>query len=108
MTVILFHPTSRRLLRWAEAEKPARVERHIQRCDRCASKLETLTQLAPSGVSLLRAALTPASGVEDRVLEGVQSDLAEHETLSVLADLFGIGWASARLLLDEDGEYDNG
>ena len=52
--------------------------------------------------------MTPASGIEDRVLEGVQSDLAGDETLAVLADLFGIGWASARLLLDEDGDHDNG
>lgn len=52
--------------------------------------------------------LAPPAGVEERVLEGVRSDLADREALSVFADLFGSGWATARLILGDDEDPQRG
>jgi hypothetical protein len=102
-----FHPSDQRLLRWAEGARNKRTDRHMTRCGRCTERLEGLTTLDPAALQALKLAVTPHPGFRSRIDERLQEQMLNHETLTLISDLFGVAWSTGRLLLQEDDE-DNG
>ncbi|MDQ4026607.1 MAG: hypothetical protein M3214_00945 [Actinomycetota bacterium] len=100
-----FHPSDQRLLRWAEGAPNKRTDRHMTRCGACTERLERLTTLDPADLLALRLAVTPHPGFRSRIDERLKEQMLNHETLTLISDLFGIAWSTGRLLLQEDDEH---
>jgi hypothetical protein len=100
-----FHPSDQRLLRWAEGAPNKRRDRHMGRCGRCTERLERLTTLDPVALQALRLAVTPPPGFRSRIDERLKEQMLNHETLTLISDLFGVAWSTGRLLLQEDDEH---
>ena len=83
-------------------ERVADVDRHVTTCQQCATELETIE--APTGSSIgdaLAEALAPPAGLAERLESGVTERLTSRQVLDIVADLFGAGLETTRLLLIE-------
>lgn len=97
------HPNRDTLLRWLNGEGDAELDRHIDTCQRCAANLEALEADAEAGIGdALAQALAPPEGLTARLTEGVAAKLSSRQVLDVVADLFGAGIETSRLLLIEE------
>jgi hypothetical protein len=77
----------------------------MTRCGRCTERLEGLTTLDPAALQALKLAVTPHPGFRSRIDERLQEQMLNHETLTLISDLFGVAWSTGRLLLQEDDEH---
>lgn len=105
----LWHPSDDRLRHWLDTGEPDGVGEHVDRCVRCADRLEEIdsqvpTPLSLDGPSLLRQALTewisPPPDLNDRVLQGVVARHRAEREMMLIAGLFSVGVETAQLLLD--------
>lgn len=100
------HPSKRALREWLHGDIDADVDRHVSTCVRCSNELEAL-DAADADVSLRDALLTVLDPPEDlvpRVEAGVMARLESRKVLGYVADVFGAGWETSRMLLtDENG-----
>ena len=103
------HPSKRALREWLDGELDERVDSHVSTCDRCSNDLEALAT-AETDSSLrdaLLAVLDPSPDLALRVEAGVIARLESRDVLGYIADVFGAGWETARLLMtDHDDESD--
>lgn len=100
------HPSDQDLIRWTMSGKGIRAERHALHCAFCEQRLEALTELAPETAAGLAAALSPSSGLLDRLTEHLHQRLVNQETMAVLADLLEVGPETSRLLVRPEQEED--
>jgi hypothetical protein len=100
-----WHPSDRRLLRWVEGAPSRRADRHLTRCGRCSGRLEQLTTLDPAALQALQEAIAPQTGFSGRIEARLRERMLDHETLTLISDLFGVPWSTSRLLLQEDDEH---
>lgn len=100
------HPSDQDLVRWTLSGKGHHAERHALHCAFCEQRLEALTELAPETAAGLAAALTPSSGLLDRLTEHLRQRLVNQETLAVLTDLLEVGPETTRLLVKPGQEED--
>lgn len=103
------HPPKRALRDWLGGAIDADVDRHVSTCPRCSSDLEALAS-AETDSRLRDALLTVLDPPEDlvpRVEAGVTARLESRKVVGYVADLFGAGWETTRLLLtDQPGGDD--
>ena len=94
------HPSKRVLREWLAGEIDEQVDEHVSTCDRCATDLESLAgaDLDSKLRDALLTVLEPAPGLVPRTEAGVAARLESREVLGYLADIFGAGWETARLL----------
>lgn len=100
----LFHPSQRRLLVWAEGAQARRTNRHISRCDRCFDRLDKMTALDSEAVRALQEALAPPEGFRGKTERELQTRVRNRDTLQLMGELFGVGWTTARALLEEEDD----
>ena len=91
------HPSKRRLLAWLE-EGDASIDAHIAGCDRCATRLEDLSQPATAIGDALRAMLAPPADLHPRLRTGIAAQMQNREDMRLLFDLFGVPWQTARAM----------
>jgi hypothetical protein len=98
------HPSRRRLQQWLVGESPRRVDRHVEGCEHCEALLEELSALDVSTVADLHDAVTPPSDLANRTTDGVGERLRDEAALATFLDLFTVGWATARAIVDPEAQ----
>lgn len=99
----LRHPSRERLTSWlnaADGDDPE-VDAHVSTCHRCATVLEAIAEDVeelPVGEALTRVLTTPA-GLGDRLERGVLARLSSRELMGLMAEMFGAGVETSRLLI---------
>ncbi len=123
----LRHPSKALLQSWLTGEIEPHttdtVERHLDTCARCAATLEALeptpeTPLGPEALgpealgpdalgNALAIVLAPPVDLALRLEEAVTARLSSRQMMEVVADLFGAGLETTRLLLIEGDDDDD-
>ena len=93
----LRHPSKRRLLAWLESGD-ASLDDHLATCERCASRLEDLSQPETAIRDALREMLRPPEDLQPRLRAGIARKMQTREDLKLLFELMGIPWQTARVL----------
>lgn len=103
------HPSRAELGRWlAGDDVDAQVDTHLATCDRCAAVMEELETATGSRLAqTLADALAPPADLTERLEQRVVARLDAREVLGVVADLFGAGVETSRLLLSETPTHDD-
>jgi len=100
------HPSQQQLQTWLETGGPARVGKHVDKCERCMSLLEELSDLGDSLVAELTDALAAPTDVEDRTAREVESRLRNEAAFTAFLDLFTVGWSATKTILDIEEDSD--
>jgi len=101
------HPHTVALERWLSGHIDHEVDQHVDRCHRCAAILEELDASTDFALrSALTEAFAPPDNLTERLVAGVNAELSARQVIDVVADLFGAGIDTTRLLLTE-GTDDN-
>lgn len=98
------HPTRRRLQLWLVGDASRRVDRHVDRCERCQALLEEMSALDDDLVADLHESVTPPADLADRTADGVGERLRDEAALGAFLDLFTIGWATTRAIVDPEAQ----
>ena len=85
--------SDRTLRRWLRTGRPGRVVRRLDDPD-ITARLDALTQLTRGEAEALATAVAPPPGMHDRLTERVAGRV-DHETMTALVDLCGLGWHTA-------------
>lgn len=96
------HPSRRRLQQWLAGDSSRRVDRHVDSCAKCETLLEELSALDAYLVADLHEAVTPPKDLADRTTDGVGERLRDEAALASFLDLFTVGWATARAIVDPE------
>lgn len=92
------HPSNARLSRWAHGEEPG-LDDHVENCLRCATRIENFDEENAGGVNFaLMQILKPPAELRPRIHEGIQRKLAERGDMSLIGDLIGLPYQTARVL----------
>lgn len=100
------HPRTSVLQAWlnSDAELP-RVTAHVADCHRCANRIEQLAADDPDASAVgpaLVSLLDPPADLATRVEGNVTDRLTARQLAVVLADLYGAGLETSKLLLSEE------
>ncbi len=103
------HPSNQELERWlSAADSGVEIDAHVATCDRCAMRLEALEEPAEAAIAeQLASLLAPPEDLTERLERRVIAKLDSRQVLGVLADLFGAGIETSRLLLSEAPQVDD-
>ena len=93
------HPHDDDLVKWLETERPSRVGRHVESCEACMERVDTLSDLGGLVSGLARVSAPPGD-LHARTTGGVHGRLAAEESVGAFLDLFSIGWQTAAVMLD--------
>lgn len=96
------HPSRRRMQQWLAGVAPRRVDRHVEGCDVCQGLLEDLSALDDELVADLHEAVTPPADLEARTADGVGERLRDEAAFGAFLDLFAVGWAATRAIVDPE------
>jgi anti-sigma factor RsiW len=106
--MILRHPSQTVLRDWLAGADEPQIERHLDTCPRCAATLEALEPAAETRISdALAIVLSPPADLAERLEQAVAARLSSRQVMEVVADLFGAGFETTRLLLIEDPDDDS-
>lgn len=94
------HPSRERLKAWLETGETRRVESHIDRCDRCQSILEELSELDDAVLVDLQTMVTAPDDITDRTNSGLDERLRDEAAVGAFLDLFAIGWDVVRSIVE--------
>lgn len=75
---------------------------HVERCERCAARLEAMADPALPLAAALREALHPPADLAPRLGAGIAAKLQARADLALLGDLLSTSWRTARLLATDD------
>lgn len=104
----LRHPGKNALSNWLSDGDDLDVERHVENCQRCADALEELDTAEDTTIgSALAEALSPPDDLTERLVAGVNARLSSRQVMSVVADLFGAGLETTRMLIIEEPNDDH-
>lgn len=110
------HPSRKRLIAWLDhpdASESQSVTTHVERCDRCADRLEELSadvsgeddRLDPQLSAALREVFEPPAGISERVMRSIDERERADRELNLFLGLFAIPSDAASLMLpDESAE----
>ncbi len=101
----LWHPSKRRLTAWLEGGDDS-IESHLADCERCATRLEDLSQPSPSIRDALSTMLAPPDDLQPRLRAGISRRMQAREDMRLLVELMGLPWQTARAI-SPDGDTDN-
>ena len=85
----IWHPSRRRLTAWLE-DGDQSLDAHISTCERCATKLEDLSQPSVPLGDALRAMLAPPPDLQPRLRNGIAARLQTRDDLRLLFELMGV------------------
>lgn len=101
----LLHPSRRRLAAWLEDDGlDAKVDAHVATCDRCATRLDDLSEPAVPLGDALRSMLSPPEDLQPRLRNGIARKLQTREDLRLMIEMLGVPWQTAQLLADPPPE----
>lgn len=105
----LRHPSRRSLRDWLLGEEDTKLESHISTCEHCATRIEIIeAEESDSAVAdALALVLKPPPDFTERLQERVSARLDSRQVLGVVADLFGAGFDTTKLLLSEGPNEQN-
>lgn len=95
------HPSRKQLGEWANGRREE-LTSHIDSCEQCQVSLEDLTALPARARDALASITTPRRGLLERLEQRLEMRRARLEELTTLGDLFGLGWRTLDLMVDED------
>ena len=102
----LRHPSRGDLSAWLDGDRPD-IDEHVTTCERCATTLEELA--APSAgpiTEALAAIYHVPEDLSERLERRVADRLDSMVIMEVVADLFGAGMETSRLLLTEEPPHE--
>ncbi len=96
--------TDRSLRRWLDTGRPTRVGEAIETDPSVAERLEAMTALERVHTEAIDRLVTPQPDFTDRVSQGVRTRIDNYGTVSLMADLLGLGFhvGQAMLVTDEN------
>lgn len=97
----LRHPSKKRLAAWLSAGD-ATLEAHIATCERCASRLEDISEPSQPLGEALSAMLAPPEDLYPRLRIGIAAKMSTREDLQLLAELMGLPFQAAKTLAVHD------
>jgi len=98
------HPSARRLLRWIESEDDA-IEKHLQTCDHCADRLESLVEDSDPVLQMVLAQVLAApEQIPQRIQSAIDERMNSRRDLMLLGELFGLPLRTVRVMATESGE----
>jgi hypothetical protein len=101
--VSLRHPSREALAHWlAGDDVDSKIDDHLRSCERCAAVVEELATTTEPVGEALALVLAPPPDLTDRLEKGVSAKLSSRQMMGVVADLFGAGFETARLLFTGD------
>jgi hypothetical protein len=97
------HPSKDKLRKWlsgANGDDP-NLDAHIDTCDRCSSVIEALAESRTdeSLADALAQVLAAPQGLPDRLEAQVSERLSGREVVGLMAEMFGAGVETSRLLI---------
>lgn len=93
----VWHPSRRRLKGWLD-HGDASLDVHLTTCERCATRLEDMSQPAGSLGDALRTMLAPPADLHPRLRAGISRKVQTREDLKLLFELMGIPWQTAQAM----------
>ena len=100
MSAFATSPSTARLARLLEG-KPAKLERYLVDHPEAEAELERLSSLPARARSALSDALSAPIDLAERLRSRLVAPAAGTDTQSVVMDLMGLGWQTARVLLSD-------
>lgn len=101
--MIFGHPSRDRLIAWlnGDEDQARELDDHLATCQRCATVLEAITEdvEASALTDALSQVLVAPAGLGDRLERRVLDRLSSRELMGLLAELFGAGVETGRLLI---------
>ncbi len=94
--------SDRSLRRWLDTGRPARVADAIEADPSVAERLDAMTALRAADSEAIGHLVTPPPQFHDRAYEGVRDRIDRYETMSVVADLLGLGFHVGQVMLAPD------
>ena len=103
------HPSRRSLRDWLLGEDDAKVEAHVATCEQCAVAIEVIeAEETDSAIGdALARVLAPPPDFAERLHQRVNQRLDSRQVFGVVADLFGAGFETSKLLMSEDYNDNN-
>ena len=106
--MMLRHPNDELLQQWLDGEGGDDLDQHVTTCQRCATNLEKMETADDDAIGeALAELLAPPGDLTDRLQQGVTAKLSSNQIVNVVADLFGAGFETTRLLLSGDDDDNN-
>ena len=105
MMMVLKHPSKKALQEWLSGHHGAELDAHIGSCQRCAGVLEGMDDTDPGSLAIadaLAAVYAAPVGLSDRLQKKVAARLDSRVVIDVVADLFGAGFETSKLILVDD------
>ncbi len=96
-----WHPSKKRLAAWL-ANGDSSLDTHISTCERCATKLEDISEPSQPLGEALRAMLAPPEDLYPRLRVGIAAKMSTREDLQLLAELMGLPFHAAKTLTAHD------
>lgn len=97
------HPSKDRLRAWLTGADPndAELEAHIDDCERCSSVIEAMgdVEISEPLVFALAQVLAAPQNLPDRLETRVSAKLGGRELVGLMAEMFGAGMETSRLLI---------
>lgn len=93
----LRHPSTRRLQRWLDGAEN-QLGKHLETCERCVDRAESLSTGEMTVGPALMALLSPSEGVTERLRGGIDDRLRSGEDFTLIAELFGLPIRAARIM----------
>lgn len=97
----LAHPSRRRLREWLEHGDDA-IDPHLSTCERCATRIEDLSEPQRPMADALIAVLAPPADLQPRLRSGIATKMQTREDLQLLVELLGIPVHTLRALSPPD------
>ncbi len=96
------HPSKKVLGQWLADHATPSVDQHVATCQRCSVALDDLATAETDGLlqAALASALEPPTDLVPRLEARVVERLDSRRVFGYMADLFGAGLETTRLLLD--------
>lgn len=96
------HPRKQVLQEWLEGTDHPEIDSHLASCRRCASIIDELAGSEDQAIGdALAAVYLAPEDLSDRLERRVVARLDSRVVLEVVADLFGAGVETSKLLLTE-------
>lgn len=102
--VAMFHPNKKKLFAWLSGDEVPRVERHVDKCERCAHVMENLDESSEFQLAdALKTVLAPPRDLSERVEKNLESRI-ETEFMDYISDAFIAGLDTSKILIMGDND----
>ena len=91
------HPSMKRLQRWLDGDEE-QLDAHLATCERCASRLESLSEDDQTLRQPLLELFSPPDEFGERLQGGIDERLRAREDLALVSELFGVPIRAVRVM----------